>query len=294
MDCDLSANLFGLDYWVYHEPTEDVTSVIHNAWRVDSNISLASLEPLIRGTRRLIDFSLTCRMAPRFVFTSSAGIFRNTQGSSYAAAEAFLADPAISAGWGYGESKWVAEYILEEVAKSTTLKPVVVRTGQLTGGTNGAWNVKEWFPLLVKSSEDVKYLPDIPDCVSWIPIDIAAKALVEFRFSKCRYIHLLHPRHVAASVILQRVASTLSIPLVPYSQWIDAISQTALEEGSDHAVTKTPVLWLLEFFHSQGATSNREAFGFPSLQTTNLEQSVTLGNLYQLGVGDVDKWLSYW
>ncbi|PBK92571.1 hypothetical protein ARMGADRAFT_1080627 [Armillaria gallica] len=243
VDSDLSANLFGLDYSVYHELIGDVTCVIHNAWQVDFNVSLASLEPLVRGTRRLVDFALSCRVAPllssraRLVFS---GV--HTNGIGYTAAEEPLADPAISAGWGYGESKWVAEYILEEAAKTTTLKPVIVRTGQLTGGANGAWNIKEWFPSLVKSSQDLKCLPDVPGSASWIPIDIAAKALVELRLSKCRYIHLLHPRPVAASIILQRVSSVLRIPLVPYSQWIGAIEQTSQNEGSDSSPSAPGVL----------------------------------------------------
>ncbi|KAK0463111.1 uncharacterized protein EV420DRAFT_1618923 [Desarmillaria tabescens] len=293
VDCDLAANLFGLDYSVYHELIENITCVIHNAWHVDFNVSLASLEPLVRGTRCLVDFALLCRVVPRFVFTSSAGVFRS---SDCVAVEEFLADPAISAGWGYGESKWVAEYILEEVSKSTALMPVVVRTGQLTGGANGAWNVKEWFPSLVKSSQDMKCLPDIPGSASWIPIDIAAKALVELRLSKHRYIHLLHPKPLAASIILQHVSSALSIPLIPYSQWIGAIEQTPQEEGSHRVTSETPAVRLLEFFCFQGSgdTNNREAFGFPSLQTTNLGQTAILGNLRQLGIEDVDKWLDYW
>ncbi len=101
---------------------------------------------------------------------------------------------------------------------------------------------------------------------------------------------------MAASIILQRVSSALRIPLVPYSQWIGAIEQTSQNEGSDRAASETPALQLLEFFRSQGSgdTNNGEAFGFPSLQTTNLEQSATLGNLRQLGIEDVDKWLNYW
>ncbi len=101
---------------------------------------------------------------------------------------------------------------------------------------------------------------------------------------------------MAASIILQRVSSVLRIPLVPYSQWIGAIEQTSQNEGSDRAASETPALQLLEFFRSQGSgnTNNGEAFGFPSLRTTNLEQSATLGNLHQLGIEDVDKWLNYW
>lgn len=74
--------------------------------------------------------------------------------------EIFLqADVAV--GNGYGESKWVAESILDAARKKTALQPVVVRVGQLCGSTvNGSWNPWEWFPAIVQSSEAVDCLPN--------------------------------------------------------------------------------------------------------------------------------------
>ena len=42
-------------------------------WRVDFNVSLPSFEPLIAGTRNLVDFALSSAIAggPRLLFVSS-------------------------------------------------------------------------------------------------------------------------------------------------------------------------------------------------------------------------------
>lgn len=70
-------------------------------------------------------------------------------------------DPSIPLGQGYGESKWVAEMILHAAAKATTLRPMVVRVGQICGGLNGAWNTSDWVPSIVKSSIALGCLPDV-------------------------------------------------------------------------------------------------------------------------------------
>ncbi|TFY78273.1 hypothetical protein EWM64_g5737 [Hericium alpestre] len=76
---DLAKKGFGLDQDVYEQIQRSVTIIIHNAWRVDFNFSLASFEPLILGVRHLIDLSLsaTCLDGARFIFTSSVAVLRS-------------------------------------------------------------------------------------------------------------------------------------------------------------------------------------------------------------------------
>lgn len=136
------------------------------------------MEPLVAGTRHLVDFSLSSPqpVPPRFIFVSTAGIFRSKR-SSFArnvlpncvpdvkgtniALEEHISDPRTSIGLGYTESKWVAEAILETAAQMTTLAPLIVRPGQLSGAANGAWNSSDWFPVLVRSSQLLGHLPTI-------------------------------------------------------------------------------------------------------------------------------------
>lgn len=90
-----------------------------------------------------------------------------------AAPEAPVVDPRVSVGSGYSESKWVAEHILERAAKHG-LSPVIIRPGQLSGGIDGAWNINEWFPTLVRFSHVSGCVPNISGvscrCLFWIAI----------------------------------------------------------------------------------------------------------------------------
>jgi thioester reductase-like protein len=83
--------------------------------------------------------------------------------SATPAVEASIKDPHIVIGSGYGESKWVAERVLEVAAEKYGLRPVIVRIGQLSGGKNGSWNTAEWIPAIVRSGEVVGALPSSSD-----------------------------------------------------------------------------------------------------------------------------------
>jgi thioester reductase-like protein len=160
------------EYITDREPFSDNT-----AWRVDFNVRLSSLEPLIAGTRRLVDFALSslCSRPPRFIFASSISVLRSKcrvialwvqiadafflDYPGKLAAEGPITDPKVAAGSGYSESKWVAEQVLRRAAEATSFRPVIVRIGQLSGGRNGCWNPSEWFPIIVRSGETMRCLP---------------------------------------------------------------------------------------------------------------------------------------
>lgn len=58
---------------------EQVTTIIHNAYRVDFNLSLTSFEPQLVILRNLINLALSSARAtlPSVVFTSSVGVLRS-------------------------------------------------------------------------------------------------------------------------------------------------------------------------------------------------------------------------
>lgn len=61
-----------------------------------------------------------------------------------------------SAGSGYGESKLVAERILNEAALRSGIQATVCRVGQIAGPVlqgheSGEWNRKEWLPSVSAS-----------------------------------------------------------------------------------------------------------------------------------------------
>ena len=74
-----------------------------------------------------------------------------------------MEDPAVAVGWGYGESKWVAESILLAAIRNTPLKPVIVRPTGIAGGANGAWGPYEWIPAMFCSSVELGCFPRTED-----------------------------------------------------------------------------------------------------------------------------------
>lgn len=81
-------------------------------------------------------------------------------------------EPHNTEEFGYPEAKWVCEQILLKAnelfgVKTYNLKMPLLRTssvriGQLTGPEqSGSWNETEHFPIIVRTSQMIKALPDI-------------------------------------------------------------------------------------------------------------------------------------
>lgn len=159
-----------------------VTHIIHNAWPMDFQRTLESLEPQVQAVQRLVELAVDCcrqqgtSTLPRLLFTSSIAV-----GSQYAGGrilpEAPIADPLSTAGIGYARAKWVCEQILTEAVQANpqpAFLPMIIRLGQLSGSTiSGGWNPNEHVPLILRVSQLVGALPAL-DGVSHGPSLIAS------------------------------------------------------------------------------------------------------------------------
>ena len=99
----------------------NVNVVIHNAWRLDFNLSLSSFESNIRGTQHLVDFARTARHASslKFLFTSSIASVSSWDQSKGKYPEDVVLDAKYAVGSGYGEGKYVAERVKHFSRKTT-------------------------------------------------------------------------------------------------------------------------------------------------------------------------------
>lgn len=86
--------------------------IIHNAWRLDFNLSVLSFEENIRGSRNLVDLALSGTKS-KFVFTSSIGTLKRAaaEPSALKVPEEPISDPQISLASGYTASKYVVEKV---------------------------------------------------------------------------------------------------------------------------------------------------------------------------------------
>lgn len=88
--------------------------IIHNAWRLDFNLSLASFESHVKGSRVLIDLARSSRHSSsiRFLFTSSIGSAQSWNAQLQGPyPEKVVMDAKYAVGAGYGESKYITERV---------------------------------------------------------------------------------------------------------------------------------------------------------------------------------------
>ncbi|KAK0444273.1 uncharacterized protein EV420DRAFT_1277509 [Desarmillaria tabescens] len=296
LEADLTVEGLGLEGQVYEEIRRDVTCIIHSAWLRNYAVSLSTLEPLISGTRRLIDLALGSPHSapPTFVFVSSLLVFRSKCGSLI---DAENSRPATAIGWGYAESKWVAESILARAAETTPLRVSVARLGQLSGGSNGCWSPKEWFPLLVRSGQVVGCIPQLNGVLGWTPVHLAARAIVEVRHSGEPYMNMGHPNPMDALEMFRMVSEELGVPMVPYPEWLAALEASV---RSGETASHIPSLAMMEFYRSAYrplGSQNCDAVGITLGESERaMFASSSMRGLVGKTVGkeDVDLWMRYW
>lgn len=218
----------------------------------------------IAGVQRLARIALTSKRPspPRFIFISSIASVGNYH-SNFVPEQTFD-DPALPLGQGYGQSKHVAERLLNQISAKAGLPVTIVRVGQLSGSAStGHWNRNEYMSLLLQSSVAIGKFPDwlpvrlffplvadgsltsfcaIQD-VRWMPTDVAAEVLLDIMLTKSNscspdlgadVYHLESPAITRGTDLVQWAVelSEGALVTVPLAQWLEAISTSPSKSAS--------------------------------------------------------------
>ncbi|KAF7965726.1 hypothetical protein HWV62_42156 [Athelia sp. TMB] len=302
----------GLADDVYEQLRSSVTVIIHNAWRLDFNLSLASFEPNIRGTRNLVDLASSSANAStmRFLFTSTIASSQGWKPSMGAFPEEVQYDASVAVGGGYGESKYVCERIL---AKSG-LHATSFRIGQISGGApSGAWATSDWVPSFVKSSIALGVLPDAQGVAAWLPMDVVSQAVLDVALSSqvpTIALNIVHPRPSQWSTIIRTIGDALHhagvtqevVPLIPFGEWLGRLEKRS--EGADaDDMAKMPAIKLLDFFRGMASMdkSVRQTgrtdmeVGLATLSTAKSQAfSKAMADVKPITADDARLWVNYW
>lgn len=187
----------------WRQIANEATMIIHAAWSVNFSLKLKSFRGQLAGLRSLLRLRDQTRgAAARLVFISSTAAVSAYAGGERPIHEMTSSEPEDASPLGYSRSKWVAENMCAaaRVGGSFALPPegsvdapqavdekfplVIIRVGQLCGSrTHGAWNASEAYPIMLSSSRITGCLPDLGnEPLSWLPVDVAAEAILELSF----------------------------------------------------------------------------------------------------------------
>ncbi|PHH73109.1 hypothetical protein CDD82_5653 [Ophiocordyceps australis] len=255
---------------------QEVTLVIHNAWTVDFNLPLSAFSPVLDGVVNLVRLCNSARHRPVMAYISSVSAVIKMPARPIPER---LVQDAEASGFGYGESKFVAEHMLHEATQCLGLKAKVLRVAQVSGAaySPGLWNPRDWLPRLVMSS---KYLGAIPktlgtlQVIDWLPVDMLARLVTDICIksndAQFAVYHAVNPSLTTWTELLPSVISELeadgsSVLPVSGAEWIQRLRQSAAEvDGAKrtqqaNSDAENPALSLLEFFEhtlNQGEPSD--------------------------------------
>lgn len=142
-------------------------------------------------------------------------------------------------------------------------------------------------------------------------MDVIAQTIVDMRNELVLAANLAHSRPVPCHDLFQLFSQELSLPIVPYADWVSKLEQaTAAVSRLNNSAKITefaeqvPASTLLEFFKAAlksemaviaSGKEGLEAMGFPMLVTENAKNaSESFKNAPTLGLEDVKAWLGYW
>jgi hypothetical protein len=114
-------------------------------------------------------------------------------------------------------------------------------------------------------------------------------------------LHIVHPRGVPFNALIASVASSFSVPLVPYPEWLSRLSeehkaQSYSDANLEKAQAGNPALRLFGFFQSARNGPEWEPIGVARLDTTRavrVSRALAEGTR-PLGEKNVRKWLGAW
>ncbi|QRV95194.1 acetyl-CoA synthetase-like protein [Ceratobasidium sp. AG-Ba] len=317
LESDITTERLGLPTELYEEITSSSSLFIHNGWQVNFNLSLQSFEPSIQATHQLIGLALASKNHPRFLFTSSvsaAGL--GTPGRRLNETAIDISDAVTSIG--YGQSKFVAEKMLES-ARLVGLETSIIRLGQLSGDSvTGAWPTHDWVPSILASSLTSGYLPDAFGIVSWTPLDTIARAVLEIGLNRGSilplFVHCSHPYPIAWSLIMNFFCEAIEsetgkrLAMIPLREWGARIKgEIGAFEGDQGTLFKRFPIAKIQgrieemvrtdvYLAERGESAKEaEADGTIQLGTTEGKRlSPSLKSAQPLGHNDVRRWVGYW
>ncbi|CBX99435.1 hypothetical protein LEMA_P086740.1 [Plenodomus lingam JN3] len=160
---------------------------------------------------------------------------------------------------GYGEAKYICERMLDATLHlhPTRFRAAALRLGQIAGSArNGHWNPMEHVSFLVKSSQTLGALPNLPGTAGWTTADDVAGTVLDICMQhgdvKLRPIyHVENPVRQPWSHMLSVLADALGIAgdgsgIIPFEEWVGRVRDWKIVEDN-RAEGRNPAYLLVDF-----------------------------------------------
>ncbi|KAI0439984.1 putative polyketide synthase [Xylaria telfairii] len=263
IETDASKPNLGLSDEGYAYLVGKVTHIVHNAWLMHSKWPLRRFEPQLRIMANMIclarDISAWRGLgAPpvRFEFVSSIATvgYHPLHTGRPVVPEARMPIASVLP-TGYGDAKYVCERLLDATLHCypERFHATAVRLGQIAGSSlSGYWNHAEHVSFLVKSSQTLGAIPDLPGTLGWTHVDDIAGTLLDILLlpSTVRLhpiYHIENPVRQPWDEMLSMLSEALDVPtIIPFADWVCRVREWPIKEDNT-ADGGNPAFLLVDF-----------------------------------------------
>ncbi len=261
---DFGASNLGLDATTWEKLVDETSFIIHNAWPVNFLLPTDAFRPHIATLTDLLRLSHSTPNGAPLLFVSSISTAVSDHWGDGHVREDVHESPEKLLPQGYARSKYVGEKLVSAFVRSTGISASVLRVGQVAGPVegSGAWNMREWFPSLIRSAKHLGALPanlERLENVDWIPVDELAITVTQIaemvmetttgteKTTKTPVFNIMNPRKTRYESLLPSLSEKLGVRVLPASDWVDLLSRSVGESGGIVS-DENPAAKLLDFY----------------------------------------------
>ena len=280
---------FGLSAEEWHTLASNVDVVIHNGAQVHWINPYEKLKPAnVLGTLDAIALCQTSK-PKSFAFVSSTSVLDTDHfvmeserlvaagGDGILEADD-LAGSRTGLGTGYGQTKWVSEFLVREAGRRG-LRGCVIRPGYVTGDSRfGTTNTDDFLVRMMKGCVQLGRRPNINNTVNMVPVDHVARVVVACAFNPpettveegIKVAHVTgHPRLSFNQFLAALEAYGYEVPISDYVPWAANLEEYVSNQTTDEK--ETSALMPLFTFVANDLPSNTRA---PELDDRNAEEAL--------------------
>ncbi|GAB4201300.1 MAG: hypothetical protein OHK0022_23210 [Roseiflexaceae bacterium] len=277
---DLARPLLGLTPSLFDELAEQLDAIYHNGALVNFVYPYSVMRaPNVLGSQEALRLAAQGRLKPLHFVSTTTVCF--AQGRPHGATIT-EDDPLVEHQGlpnGYGQSKWVAEQLMQE-ARRRGLPVSVYRPGRIAWHSQtGAWNHQDLLYRLIAGCLELGSAPDLAQRTEITPVDYVSRAIVHLSLqprSLGQTFHLVHPQMVEWRAIIGQLAEAgRPLALKPYAAWLSELQGAVATSG---ASALQPLLALGQVQeHKPGDRSPQElAFDTTNTRAGLADSSITL------------------
>ncbi|WP_019854042.1 amino acid adenylation domain-containing protein [Actinopolyspora mortivallis] len=242
---DLSRPALGLGDR-FDELAERVDLVVHNGSHVNFVFPYSSMRAAnVGGSHEVLRLATTARLKPTHYVSSITTLVGNgVAGVRHVPEDAPPAYPE-KLSMGYQETKWVSEWLFRQAAEHG-LPVSIHRPYEITGTTGeGIWNTDTMMCALFRTIAETGLAPDVALPLDFVPVDVAAEALVHLithEPPRGHAYHLTNPHDARLGLLVDRLrARGYPVRSLDYGQWVTEMTRVVSEDPECPLAPYVPV-----------------------------------------------------